>query len=511
MESKDTRRWILLATILGSSLTFIDATVVNIALPALQENLDANVTDVQWVIEGYVLMLAALILVSGSLGDSYGRKRIFIMGVILFTGTSLWCGLAGSIQELIIARIFQGIGGALIIPSSLAILSSSFDDNERGKAIGTWSSFTAITAALGPLLGGWLIENYSWRWIFFINLPVAVIVLYSTTKISENRSEDRSKKLDWVGATLVTLGLGAIVYGLVESAQLGLGSSEVITLELIGVLLIGIFLIVESKIENPMMPLKLFKSRMFSGSNVLTFFLYAALSGAFFFFPFNLIQLQGYTATEAGAAFLPFVILIFLLSRWAGGLVDKYGAKFPLIIGPLIVSAGYLLYAVPGIGGSYWETFFPAIVTVGIGMGISVAPLTTSVMSSVSQDHSGLASGINNAVARTAGLLAIAVMGIIVVYDFNLNLDIELDRIEMSTELKEYINSERINLAGIQIPEGVDIETEGKIRKAINISFLSAFRMVMIISALLALASSFTALLSISGKKKSISEESFYL
>ena len=506
MESKDTRRWILLATILGSSLTFIDATVVNIALPALQENLDANVTDVQWVIEGYVLMLAALILVSGSLGDSYGRKRIFIMGVILFTGTSLWCGLAGSIQELIIARIFQGIGGALIIPSSLAILSSSFDDNERGKAIGTWSSFTAITAALGPLLGGWLIENYSWRWIFFINLPVAVIVLYSTTKISENRSEDRSKKLDWVGATLVTLGLGAIVYGLVESAQLGLGSSEVITLELIGVLLIGIFLIVESKIENPMMPLKLFKSRMFSGSNVLTFFLYAALSGAFFFFPFNLIQLQGYTATEAGAAFLPFVILIFLLSRWAGGLVDKYGAKFPLIIGPLIVSAGYLLYAVPGIGGSYWETFFPAIVTVGIGMGISVAPLTTSVMSSVSQDHSGLASGINNAVARTAGLLAIAVMGIIVVYDFNLNLDIELDRIEMSTELKEYINSERINLAGIQIPEGVDIETEGKIRKAINISFLSAFRMVMIISALLALASSFTALLSISGKKKSISE-----
>ena len=506
MESKDTRRWILLATILGSSLTFIDATVVNIALPALQENLDANVTDVQWVIEGYALMLAALILVSGSLGDSYGRKRIFIMGVILFTGTSLWCGLAGSIQELIIARIFQGIGGALIIPSSLAILSSSFDDNERGKAIGTWSSFTAITAALGPLLGGWLIENYSWRWIFFINLPVAVIVLYSTTKISENRSEDRSKKLDWVGATLVTLGLGAIVYGLVESAQLGLGSSEVITLELIGVLLIGIFLIVESKIENPMMPLKLFKSRMFSGSNVLTFFLYAALSGAFFFFPFNLIQLQGYTATEAGAAFLPFVILIFLLSRWAGGLVDKYGAKFPLIIGPLIVSAGYLLYAVPGIGGSYWETFFPAIVTVGIGMGISVAPLTTSVMSSVSQDHSGLASGINNAVARTAGLLAIAVMGIIVVYDFNLNLDIELDRIEMSTELKEYINSERINLAGIQIPEGVDIETEGKIRKAINISFLSAFRMVMIISALLALASSFTALLSISGKKKSISE-----
>ncbi len=506
MESRNRNRWVLLATILGSSLPFIDATVVNVALPALQANLGANVTDVQWVIEGYALMLASLILVSGSLGDSYGRKRVFIIGVILFTVTSLWCGLARDVQELIIARTCQGIGGALIIPSSLAILSSSFSDDERGKAIGTWSSFTAITAALGPLLGGWLIENYSWRLIFFINLPIAAIVLYSTTKISESRNEDQTQKLDWVGATLVTLGLGAIVYGLVESAQLGLGSIEVITLEFTGVLLIGIFLLVESKIKNPMMPLKLFKSKMFSGSNVLTFFLYAALSGALFFFPFNLIQLQGYTATEAGAAFLPFVILISLLSRWAGGLVDKYGAKLPLIIGPLIVSAGYLLYALPGIGGSYWETFFPAIVTVGIGMGISVAPLTTSVMSSVSQDHSGLASGINNAVARTAGLLAIAVMGIIVLHDFNLNLDIELDRIEMSAELRDQIDSERINLAGIKIPEGVEMVTAGKIQNAIKISFLSAFRLVMIISALLALASSFTALLSISGKKKSLNE-----
>jgi len=506
LESRNRNRWVLLATILGSSLPFIDATVVNVALPALQANLGANVTDVQWVIEGYALMLASLILVSGSLGDSYGRKRVFIIGIILCTVTSLWCGLARGIEELIIARTCQGIGGALIIPSSLAILSSSFSDDERGKAIGTWSSFTAITAALGPLLGGWLIENYSWRLIFFINLPIAAIVLYSTTKISESRNEDQTQKLDWVGATLVTLGLGAIVYGLVESAQLGLGSIEVITLEFTGVLLIGIFLLVESKIKNPMMPLKLFKSKMFSGSNVLTFFLYAALSGALFFFPFNLIQLQGYTATEAGAAFLPFVILISLLSRWAGGLVDKYGAKLPLIIGPLIVSAGYLLYALPGIGGSYWETFFPAIVTVGIGMGISVAPLTTSVMSSVSQDHSGLASGINNAVARTAGLLAIAVMGIIVLHDFNLNLDIELDRIEMSAELRDQIDSERINLAGIKIPEGVEMVTAGKIQNAIKISFLSAFRLVMIISALLALASSFTALLSISGKKKSLNE-----
>ena len=506
LESRNRNRWVLLATILGSSLPFIDATVVNIALPALQANLGANVTDVQWVIEGYALMLASLILVSGSLGDAYGRKRVFIIGVILFTVTSLWCGLARDIEELIIARTCQGIGGALIIPSSLAILSSSFSDDERGKAIGTWSSFTAMTAALGPLLGGWLIENYSWRLIFFINLPIAAIVLYSTTKISESRNEDQTQKLDWVGATLVTLGLGAIVYGLVESAQLGLGSIEVITLELTGVLLIGIFLIYESKIKNPMMPLKLFKSKMFSGSNVLTFFLYSALSGALFFFPFNLIQLQGYTATEAGAAFLPFVILISLLSRWAGGLVDKYGAKLPLIIGPLIVSAGYLLYALPGIGGSYWETFFPAIVTVGIGMGISVAPLTTSVMSSVSQDHSGLASGINNAVARTAGLLAIAVMGIIVLHDFNLNLDIELDKIEMSAELKDQIDSERINLAGIKIPEGVEMVTAGEIRSAINISFLSAFRLVMIISAFLALASSFTAVLSISGKKKSLNE-----
>ena len=501
-DPKTTRRWILLVTILGSSLIFIDGTVVNVALPGLQESLNANVSDVQWVIEGYTLMLASLILVGGSLGDKFGKRLTFIIGVSIFSAASLLCGFARDIDELIYARILQGAGGALLIPASLAILSSSFDDNTRGKAIGTWSSFTAVTAALGPILGGWLIENYSWRWIFFINIPIAAFVLYITlTRVPEIEIEDDSEPLDWVGAFLVTIGLGSIVFGLIESANLGLDSYIVIGLVSGGTVMLVIFLFVESKIKSPMMPLSLFRSRTFSGANILTFFLYAALSGALFFFPFNLIQLQGYTATEAGAAFLPLIVFLSLLSRWAGGLVDRYGAKLPLVIGPFIVAVGYLLFALPGIGGSYWTTFFPGLVTLGVGMGISVAPLTTAVMSAVSQDRSGLASGINNAVARTAGLLSIALIGIMVLIAFNGALDTKIDSIEMTRELREHIDSERIKLAGIQLPEGVDAYTATRIRRAINESFLSAFRLAMIVSAMLAFASSVTALLFISGKK----------
>ena len=459
-DPKTTRRWILLVTILGSSLIFIDGTVVNVALPGLQESLNANVSDVQWVIEGYTLMLASLILVGGSLGDKFGKRLTFIIGVSIFSAASLLCGFARDIDELIYARILQGAGGAL------------------------------------------LIENYSWRWIFFINIPIAAFVLYITlTRVPEIEIEDDSEPLDWVGAFLVTIGLGSIVFGLIESANLGLDSYIVIGLVSGGTVMLVIFLFVESKIKSPMMPLSLFRSRTFSGANILTFFLYAALSGALFFFPFNLIQLQGYTATEAGAAFLPLIVFLSLLSRWAGGLVDRYGAKLPLVIGPFIVAVGYLLFALPGIGGSYWTTFFPGLVTLGVGMGISVAPLTTAVMSAVSQDRSGLASGINNAVARTAGLLSIALIGIMVLIAFNGALDTKIDSIEMTRELREHIDSERIKLAGIQLPEGVDTNTATRIRRAINESFLSAFRLAMIVSAMLAFASSVTALLFISGKK----------
>ena len=503
LNSKFSGRWVLFATILGSSLTFIDGTVVNVALPVLQTKLDANVTDVQWVIEGYALMLASLILVGGSLGDKFGRKKMFSIGVIIFTIASAWCGFSRSIDELILARLFQGVGGAILIPGSLAILSSSFGEGERGKAIGTWSSFSAITAALGPLLGGWLIDNFSWRWIFFINLPIAAIVLLITFfRVEESRDDENIQRLDLMGSFLVTTGLGFIVYGLIESSELGLDNVLVMSLVAGGMLILLIFLYVESKIELPMMPLSLFKSRTFSGSNILTFFIYSSLSGALFFFPFNLIQVQGYSATEAGAALLPLIISISLLSRWSGGIMDKYGAKLPLVFGSFVVAVAYILLMIPDVGGSYWTTFFPGILVLGIGMGIIVAPLTTSVMSSVSESRAGIASGINNAIARTAGLIAIAAVGIAVINTFSYDLDNNLKSISLTDKEISQLESEKINLVAMEIPESINATTASFIKGAISDSFTSAFKVAMLISVILALAGSATAYFSISGRSE---------
>jgi EmrB/QacA subfamily drug resistance transporter len=476
--------WILAATILGSSLAFIDGTVVNVALPALQTALHATVSDVQWVVESYALLLASLLLVGGSLGDLYGRRRIFLCGVILFAAASACCGVSPSIDWLIFARGVQGIGAALLVPGSLALISASFPSEERGRAIGTWSGFTAITAAIGPVLGGWLVQHASWRWVFIINVPIAVLVLGLTLwKVPESRNEEISRVLDWPGALLATVGLGAVTFALIEAPKRG---GAALWVGVIGVCALAAFLFVESRSPSPMVSLALFRSRNFRGANMLTFFLYSALSGIFFFFPMNLIQVQHYTATQAGGALLPLILIIFLLSRWSGGLIARYGARTPLTIGPLIAGAGYLLLLVPGIGGGYWRTVFPGIAVLGVGMAVCIAPLTTAVMSAVSQEQAGVASGVNNAVSRIAGLLAVAVFGLVLYGSFNRALDRGLESLSLSPAELQNVNEQRPRLAAME-------SDDPRVMRGVAESFTSGYKTILGLAAALALGSALAA------------------
>jgi EmrB/QacA subfamily drug resistance transporter len=498
-----TGKWVLAATILGSSLAFIDGTAVSVALPVMQKDLGASVTQMPWVVEAYALLLAALLLVGGAMGDKIGRKRVFGFGIALFALASVWGGLAPSAGQLIIARALQGVGGAMMVPASLAIISASFSDDDRGRAIGTWSGFTAITAAVGPVLGGWLVTNLSWRWVFFINVPIAIVVLVILAmKVEESRNEAAQGRIDWLGAALSTLGLTGLVYGLVESGSLGFSHPGVIASLAVGVGGLVAFVWLESRLAEPMMSLKVFKSKSFSGANALTFLLYGALGGSLFFLPFNLIQVQGYSATAAGAAWLPFIIIIAVLARWAGALIQKFGAKLPLVVGPAISAAGFALFMVPGIGGSYWTTFFPAILVLGLGMAISVAPLVTVVMGSVEQENAGMASGVNNAISRTASLLALAVFGVALLAIFNTSLDNRLDAISVPPSVELALEEQRENLAGAELPSGIDPTLARSLERAIDEAFVESFRWVMLIGALLALTASIVAMFSIENPRK---------
>ena len=502
---KSARPWVLAATILGSSLAFIDGTVVTVVLPVLQHAFRGTVADTQWIIESYALLLSSLLLVGGAAGDRFGRRRIYLIGTGVFALASVWCGLSTNINELILARAIQGFGGALLVPGSLAIISAAFDEADRGRAIGTWSGFTSIMAAIGPVLGGWLVEHVSWRAIFFINIPLAFIVIGLTLRwVPESRGEEPGPEepgnsLDWPGAVLAVLGFGGLVYGLIRSSTVGWGSLTVAGALAGGLVLLAAFLFVEARSKEPMLPLALFRSRNFSGANLLTFFLYAALSGALFFLPFNLIQIQGYAPTAAGASLLPFILMMFLLSRWAGGLVRRYGSKKPLVAGPMIAALGYALLTVPGVGGPYWTTFFPGIVVLGLGMAVSVAPLTTTVMNAVPQDQAGTASGVNNAVSRLAGLLAIAVFGIVLFHVFSAHLDRKLSALPIPPQVRNAIDAQKTKLAGIDIPQGMAAPLVQQTRRAVAESYMAGYRSIMILSAIMSLLSAFFAWLLIEG------------
>jgi EmrB/QacA subfamily drug resistance transporter len=491
--------WILATTILASGMVFIDGTVVNVALPALQKEFNASAASVQWVIESYALLLSALLLVGGSAGDKFGRRRVFLIGVTVFALSSAWCGLARSIEQLIVARAVQGIGGALLVPGSLALISASFPENVRGKAIGTWSGYTAITAALGPVTGGYLIEHFSWRYAFFINIPLALLILFLALRyVPESRNAHAVERVDWLGAVLASVGLGCLVYGLIESSTLGWNDARVMGAFAAAPLALAAFVVVEMRHPSPMLPLRLFRSRDFTGANVLTLLLYAALGGTMFFLPLNLIQVHGYSAVEAGAALLPLILTMFILSRWAGGLVDRYGAKLPLVVGPAIAAFGFALLAVPGTGGSYWATFFPAVTVLGLGMSVSVAPLTTTVMNALDSSLAGAASGVNNAVSRAAGLMAIAVLGIVMHHAFSYAFNERTAA--LSPSVREQVAAQRSKLAAIEVPPEASEAEQREIHAAVSASFVHGFRWVMLIAASLALASSLSASLMIGSR-----------
>jgi EmrB/QacA subfamily drug resistance transporter len=500
--------WVLAATILGSSMAFIDETALPVALPAIQSGLGATAVDAQWVVAAYTLFLAALVLVGGSLGDHLGRRRMFSVGVALFAVASAWCGLAPSPEQLIFSRTLQGVGAALLVPNSLAIIGASFEEERRGKAIGTWTSLTSVTLILGPVLGGYFAENVSWRGVFFINVPLAIAVLAITRAHVPESRDPEARRLDLPGAVLAAVGLGGVVFGLLESSRSGLADPRVIGALIVGAVALGAFLVVEGRGREPMVPLSLFRSRNFTGANAFTLLLYFALVGTMFFLPFNLIWVQGYSATAAGAAIVPAILVLSLLSRYTGGLTDRYGARLPLVIGPAIAAIGFALFVVPGVESrSYWTTFFPAAVVLGVGLSILVPAVTTVALNSVDARYEGLASAINNAFSQTAGLLAVAVLGVIMFISFSGSLDARLADVNLSPEAKQQLEGEKIQLGAAQAPEGLDAAQSANVERAIDEAFVAGYRVVMLVAVAMALASAVSAALLLEGKKRKGSAE----
>jgi EmrB/QacA subfamily drug resistance transporter len=496
-------RWSLVVAVLGSSMAFLDGTVVNVALPIMQRDLQVAVDSVQWVVEAYSLLLASLVLVGGALGDRFGRRRVFVAGVVLFALASVGCGVAPNATALIVTRGVQGVGGALLVPGSLALISAAYSSRDaRGAAIGTWSAFSAVTAAIGPVAGGWVVTHASWRWLFFFNAPLAIgVVALAQLRVGESRDDTAPNRVDALGALLATAGLGLIVYALIDSERAGgLGSARVLTPLVAGVLTLGAFVAVEAWRPAPMVPLSLFRSRTFSGANLLTLLLYAALGATLFFLPFNLIQVQRYSPAAAGAALLPFIVIISVLSRWAGGVAGRVGARPPLVLGPAVAAVGFALLAMPSLGGPYTRTFFPGIAVLGLGMAITVAPLTTAVMGSVDARHAGVASGVNNAVSRAAGLLAIAALGVLLLARFNRVLDQHLAGLGVPPEVASVVDAQREKLASIDLPPQIEPSLRDALREAIDDAYVAGFRTLMIACAVLAALGGLAALVFIEAR-----------
>jgi EmrB/QacA subfamily drug resistance transporter len=403
-------RWVIFGAILGSGIAFLDSTVVNVALPKIGEDLGGGLSGLQWTLDSYLLTLSALLLLGGALGDEYGRKRVFIIGLVWFTVASVLCGIAPSIGVLIGARALQGVGGALLVPGSLALITASFRSSDHGAAIGAWSGLTGVATAIGPFLGGWLIDSVSWRLVFLINVPLAALALWVTLKhVPESHDPQAGRRPDFAGAAAATLGLTGVVFALIQGPAHG-WTPGVIAAGVVGAIALVAFPFIEQRVASPLVPLDIFRSRQFSGANGTTFVVYAALGVALFLVVVELQTVLGYSALAAGAATLPITVLMLFLSPRAGRLAQRIGPRLPMTIGPLVVAVGLVLLSGISPSTTYFSGILPGLVVFGLGLSVTVAPLTAAVMGSVEENHVGVGSGVNNAVARVAGLLAVAVL-----------------------------------------------------------------------------------------------------
>jgi len=499
-----TERFVLIAAVLASALAFIDQTALDIASPALQADLNMSGTQLLWVANAYALFLASLLLVGGALGDLYGRRRIFMIGIATFSGFSILCGFAPNAEILIIGRALQGIGGALMVPGSLAILSSTFPEERRGGAIGVWSAFSTLTTLLGPVVGGWLAEQGLWRAVFFVNIPLGAIAFYLLSRVSSG-DERSGGKLDWWGAFTITASLALFTLGTTVIQD---STQQIPALIMIAASVIGLiaFIRIEAAVAYPLIPLKLFRNRTFAGTTLFTLLLYGAIRVAPYFQSLNLQQIQGYPANIAGFTMLPFGILMIALSTQTHRLINAFGARTLLTVGPLLVAAGMILLILPRQTtgpDSYWLTYFPTGILFGLGMGLVVAPLTTSVMNSAPRENSGAASGINNAVSRVGAVIALTVIGGIGVTFFQGNLNSRAETLPLTAPQREELAVNSAKLGATTAPEGLDQTAAGEVDTAIRGAFLDAHALVQLIGAILCVISAGVAQVTVrAGKQK---------
>ena len=481
--------WVLVTAILGSSLGFVEGSVVNLALPALQADFATTSAGVQWVVNAYLLMLGSFMLVGGSLGDRYGLRRIFVAGTVVFGIAALIAALATSLPILVGARLLQGLGGALLVPASLALIGSHFEEHERGRAIGTWAGASALTTALGPVLGGWLVDEWGWPAVFLLVVPLAAItVAFALWRVPASTPQ-HDARLDYPGAFALAVSLGSLIYAFVAPLD-GAGRAGFLSLAAVAG---AFFLWREQRFHTPMLPLGLFRSPVFSGANAMTFLLYSALNGVLFFLPFNLIQVQGYSATAAGAAFLPFSLIMGVGSTFAGDYIRKGNPRAMLTAGPLVAALGFAALAIPGENADYLTGFLPGILLIGVGMTMAVAPLTTVVMSSVGADQAGIASGVNNTAARVAGVVAIAALTGIAVARFGGALAGELRAAQVPPALIDTLVQQAPRLAELEAPADAAAPVAAAVSAAVASAYIGTFRVLALVCALVAVASAVIA------------------